>query len=76
MPLALPVAVEEPVDILDRIQSYDVGAIPSGAVQLSDQLVKLVRVIAGETGLFGIPTNVDTVLVFVRVVLLDERALR
>jgi hypothetical protein len=41
---------------LHNIQLYDVGAIPvEGALQLNDQFVKLVRLIDGELGLFGIP---------------------
>jgi hypothetical protein len=41
---------------LHNTQLYDVGAIPvEGAVQLNAQLDKLVRLIDGELGLFGIP---------------------
>jgi len=72
----LPEASVELAVVLDRNQSYDVGAIPLGVDQLSDQLVKLVSVIKGVLGTFGIPTRVDTVAVFVSVVLFDESALR
>jgi hypothetical protein len=51
----LPEVSVDGTDVLHKTQLYEVGAMPDGAVQPNDQLVKDVSVMVGVAGALGIP---------------------